>query len=95
MKPTKYVVIKRDDFRAYTRHLEYEMIEAMLKRKDEEEKAHNVWKDSPHGVSLRYIVGQQRLHYKLKNVWLRCELSYRDKLREMERIETKKFFGLF
>ena len=95
MKPTKYVIIKRDDLRAYTNYLEYEMIEAKLKREDETKKAHNVWKDSPRGVSIVYIRCKQRLHYKLKNIWLRCELSYRDKLREMERIETKKFFGLF
>jgi len=95
MKPTKYVIIKRDDLRAYTRHLEYEMIEAQLRKEDEIKKAHNVWKDCPHGASIVYIRSRQRLHYKLKNIWLRCEMSYREKLHAMRLIENKKFFGLF
>lgn len=94
MKPTKYVIIKRDDLRAYTNYLEYEMIEAKIKREDEEEKAHNVWKDCPRGASLKYILGQRKLHYKLSHIWLRCELSYRRRLNTMTKVEKKKFFGL-
>lgn len=95
MKPTKFVIIKRDDLRAYTNYLEYEMIEAKIKREDEEEKAHNVWKNSPRGVSFKYIRCQEKLHYKLSHIWLRCELSYRRRLNAMMKVEQKKFFGLF
>ena len=95
MNPTKYVIIKRDDLKMFISHLDSEMIEAQLKKEDEIEKAHNVWKDCPHGAPIVYIRCMQRLHYKLKNIWWRCELSYREKIKEMERIETKKCFGLF
>jgi hypothetical protein len=71
------------------------MIEAQIKREDEEEKAHNVWKDIPRGASFKYIRGQEKLHYKLSNIWLRCELSYRRRLDAMMKVEQKKFFGLF